>query len=299
MICFFGASVTQQKNGYAKVFCDKYSLNCCIYGYGGMHLYDAGVCYIDNVIILKPEVCFIDFFTTAYTETNKMTNVYLDTIVFKLNKINCKIVFLFFWRRDNVIRQQFYNYCKEYILNNNLQYIDLCEYIQYDEKLLRDIVHTTNYGSQIYAECIYEKYFNLQKKIPKTISQTKLCDMKEFIVGDKIHNYIELHGNCNVYCLKIIKDCYCGIVDIIIDDDNENVYHINTWDEWCNFDRISMIHINKYVKKNIKIIVSQQIFDTNVCKNKDIDFNIVTKILALQSIFYCDTNNDIKINSYE
>ena len=40
---FFGASVTQQKTGYAqqfKIMNEQFYVN--IYGYGSMHLYDAG-----------------------------------------------------------------------------------------------------------------------------------------------------------------------------------------------------------------------------------------------------------------
>jgi len=52
-LCFFGASVTQQKEGFAwhtsQLLNSEY--NC--FGYGGCHLKDAGICFIDKVLETK------------------------------------------------------------------------------------------------------------------------------------------------------------------------------------------------------------------------------------------------------
>lgn len=65
LVSFFGASVTQQTNGYVDVFAnlcnDKFDVKK--YGYGSMHIYDAGICFINNVINDKPNYCFIDWFS--------------------------------------------------------------------------------------------------------------------------------------------------------------------------------------------------------------------------------------------
>ena len=53
MIAVFGASVTQQKNGYATKLSDKFNCPVRIFGYGGMHLNNAVICFIDKVIYEK------------------------------------------------------------------------------------------------------------------------------------------------------------------------------------------------------------------------------------------------------
>ena len=91
---FFGASVTQQKNGYAIQFIKQNKcLNYNIFGYGSRHLNDAGICYIDDVIRSNPSHCFIDWFNTGYISYNEdkfdEIKIYINTIVHKLlyNKI--------------------------------------------------------------------------------------------------------------------------------------------------------------------------------------------------------------------
>ena len=62
---FFGASVTKQKTGYAyilKRLFEKDNYNTHIFGFGGMHLNNAGICMIDQIISKNPKYCFIDLF---------------------------------------------------------------------------------------------------------------------------------------------------------------------------------------------------------------------------------------------
>jgi len=60
MISIFGASVTQQKTGFAYKFKEKVKHPVQVFGYGGMHLNNAAICFIDKVIETKPRYCFID-----------------------------------------------------------------------------------------------------------------------------------------------------------------------------------------------------------------------------------------------
>ena len=50
-VAFFGASTVQQINGYADIFAQNYTeYKCKKFGYGGMHLNNAGIVFIDKVI---------------------------------------------------------------------------------------------------------------------------------------------------------------------------------------------------------------------------------------------------------
>ena len=79
-ICIFGASVTGQKTGYAAILKKRWS-NTYVYGYGGMHLKDAGIAYIDECLKHKPSVCFIDWFSTGYNVCDQNTIDYLPLCV--------------------------------------------------------------------------------------------------------------------------------------------------------------------------------------------------------------------------
>lgn len=73
-ICFFGASVTQQskESGYVILFNellkqnDLNNLNIIQKGFGSMHITDAGICKINEVIDENPSYAFLDWFSTCY-----------------------------------------------------------------------------------------------------------------------------------------------------------------------------------------------------------------------------------------
>ena len=69
-ISFFGASVTQQNDGYVEYFKNKNDIiqnyNVEKYGYGSMHLKDAGIIYIDKAMSSSPSYCFLDWFNDDF-----------------------------------------------------------------------------------------------------------------------------------------------------------------------------------------------------------------------------------------
>ena len=78
-IAFFGASVTQQngESGYVPTFTKLLVENnftdavVIQKGFGSMHLFDAGICKIDEVVNENPNICFIDWFSTGFIATDK------------------------------------------------------------------------------------------------------------------------------------------------------------------------------------------------------------------------------------
>ena len=74
-IAFFGASVTQQQNGDWQYFANlNPQFDVRPFGNGSMHLNDAGICYIEDVIKFNPQWCFIDWFSTGYIVYGKDKN---------------------------------------------------------------------------------------------------------------------------------------------------------------------------------------------------------------------------------
>ena len=62
---------------------EKDNYNTSIFGFGRMHLHNAGICMIDQIISKNPKYCFIDWFVTWYDIVNCKTIEYLDTIIYK------------------------------------------------------------------------------------------------------------------------------------------------------------------------------------------------------------------------
>lgn len=60
MISIFGASVTQQKDGYAVQLRSILSEKIEIFGFGATHLNNAGICHLADASKNKPKYCLID-----------------------------------------------------------------------------------------------------------------------------------------------------------------------------------------------------------------------------------------------
>lgn len=97
-IACFGASVTQQNNGYSDKLSILFKKKINKFGYGGEHLFPSGMIFIDEVLKTNPNVCFIDWFSTGYLNLDNNTIDALNTINYKFSKANCKLIFLFFYR---------------------------------------------------------------------------------------------------------------------------------------------------------------------------------------------------------
>jgi hypothetical protein len=171
-ISFFGASITQQQSGYVyhfKGFNPNYNIKQ--FGYGGMHITNAGICCIDEVISQQPDYCFLDWFSPECYRPPERINEYLDTIIEKLLNINCHPIFLFFYRKG-IDEDWFsmFDYIKEYGNKYNINHIDLSK-LQNADQYLRDTIHTNDLGSKTYGDIIYEQFCSMNFKKHTAIPQ--------------------------------------------------------------------------------------------------------------------------------
>jgi hypothetical protein len=301
---FFGASVTEQKNGYAIQFIKQNKcLNYNIFGYGSRHLNNAGICYIDDVIRSNPSYCFIDWFNTGYICYNEdkfnEIKIYINTIVHKLlyNKIVC--IFLFFPNTSissitNVPIDQtnmnikLANYADEI----NIPYINLSNIFTESllKQILNDGIHTTDYGSEIYAkyitklfiENIYLKY-KIPDKYPEKTKYHTIHNLKVNAICDKII----FNGVGEIISIEQLIGPYSGLLKL-----NEKI--INNWDRWCYYERLSN-NINIEVKDEVTIECLQDEFDRSLCKHSIIWSN--KKYLNIKSVFYIGEINVLNYNS--
>jgi hypothetical protein len=158
MLAVFGASITGQKNGYAVHLKDFIHTKIEIFGFGGMHLNDAGICFLNKVSKTKPQYCFLDWFSTLYNECTEKTIECIDTIVHHFSTINCQVVFLFLPYKNNDSKRIFHLFCKDVLDKREIAYIDISKSAEVEnlEELLRDDLHTNDSGSKLYARLIAE-----------------------------------------------------------------------------------------------------------------------------------------------
>ena len=208
-IAFFGASVTQQtkESGYVPQFNNilvnnnnNYNFNIIQKGFGSMHLYDAGICKINDVISENPSVCFIDWFSTGFIVTNReYLYKLLDCIVRKLMLINCQVCFLLLDILDVCEnRMLMYNHIIDYAKVYDIHYIELYNNQNVNE-LLRDTVHTNTQGALLYSSKIYD-YF-ITHILNNSINYCNVPNENEYSnincvkINKRVNSNITLSGN--------------------------------------------------------------------------------------------------------
>ena len=206
-----------------------------------------------------------------------MTISALDTIKYKFSISNSKIIFLFFPRKDHTERVEFYNFLKEYLNSNHISFIDINDHLTYSDKIIRDGVHTTEYGSEKYANIIFNEYNNMKIKTPINLIKNKFCDVKQLQINQKFKKELVLKGNCHILSCGLRIGPNSGYLEI-----NNKLYLI--WDQWCDYER-TCTKLNFNVKDKCEIKILDMVVDYSSCKRdfklKNIDFE-----LDLMTIYY-------------
>lgn len=289
MIAFFGGSITQQHNGYVDEFA-KYWPEKKIrkFGFGAMHLSNAGICYIDKVIHYKPEFCFVDWFSTGYNDRNQKTIDYIDTIIYRFSEIGCRLVFLILPWEDadrKKEKKEFYDFVKDVLNSRGAAVLSLCEYFSPEDsnRILRDGIHTTEYGSKAYGKII-DEYFreNIDKlTVLENTVYTNYVKIKNISVEREYDKKIILRGNCEIVGFLLTIGPYSGIVQINTGDSTKK---INTWDRWCYYPR-KHFSFGMNIEKETTIEILNDSFDYSSCK-KNVNFNEIQKKLVIHKIYF-------------
>jgi hypothetical protein len=293
LVSFFGASVTAQKMGYVHFFeqfkqNQEFNLNQC--GYGSMHIKNAGMCYIDDVLRSNPQYCFLDWFSTAYTPRDQELYSYLDNFRYKFISKDCQIIFLLFGGDKNYMcnnRLKMYDQVIEYAKKYNVPCINLYEKIKKEEEkqLYRDMVHTLDYGSFLYGNNIYQEFIKniLNKEInKKDLIENKFANIKKIkIEKEKIENYIKIKGAGEVLGIHQNIGPYSGVVEI---DSDGSVSKQNIWDVWCYYERKNL-RIQKSFNKYLNIFVSQEDLDRSRAKQQ-VDWNTKKTLKPIDYLYY-------------
>lgn len=280
-IVFFGASITQQKLGYVHSFKKlnpTYSIQQ--FGYGGMYITDAGICFIDDIICQKPEYCFLDWFSPACYRPPEKIEEYLDAIVEKLLNINCHVIFLFFYRKQmDPGWFQMFDYLKQYANQYNIVCYDLSNLSDPDQ-YLRDNIHTNSLGSEKYGQIIHNNFhstiFTKNIVIPKKNKYSTILNIDANIIATK---YIKLISLGQSSIIGVLQKIGLYTEDVSYTYNNEN-YLISLKDKWSS----------QYERSTIKISIN------NFCEEIIIQIP-EGKQLIWEKLFY--TGDRIQITDYE
>ena len=285
-IAFYGASVTQQRNGFVDHFAKLSKAKVLKFGFGGMHLSDAGICFVDKVVAVRPDICFVDWFSTWYMNQDGKFDLYIDTIVEKLQKIDCRVIFLFFpQNKDLKVSdwKSFYQICKNYLANQGVEHITVDESLsEYPvDEILRDEIHTTKNGSRLYAEEIFS-YLQRSKPLPKADVRSNIYSSLSVLpVKRSFDKEVVLEGNCHIQGFFLKVGPWSGIVDVSTGTTSKKE---NTWDQWCYYGRDHM-SFNLQVERRAIFKISDETFDTSECRDK-FDFSKYRKKLVVHEIYY-------------
>jgi len=294
---FFGASVTKQKDSYANLLMREIKKEYQKFGYGSMHLTDAGICFIDEVVRYKPDVCFLDWFSTAMIDYRYGTSLetYLDCLIYKLLKAGIRPIGLLFpaleeSRERTEMRLEFYNQVTRYFHSYNLEIINLYESLSRNnavniKKILRDFVHTTEYGSRWYALEILRALSSRILELPDEPIHSnynlvyphsnKYVDVKRTDLNVRIIDFIEIEIENELIGIYQTIGSHSDTVEIY--KEKELLGTQKVWDKWCYYERetfkISIDKPGRYKivvprnieSKNLQIKTLFHIGELNVC----------------------------------
>lgn len=271
-IAFFGASITQQKSGYVSRFKElnpNFEINQ--FGYGGMYITDAGVCFIDEVVSTKPEYCFLDWFSPACYRPPEKIKDYLDTIVGKLLDIDCCPIFLFFYRQKmDPGWFEMFDYLKAYAKQYNINHIDLSK-LPDANKYLRDSIHTNELGGKKYGEIINQEFHSMLFKESHTKpKQTRFRKIHSLSTPITATQYINLKSDGCSSIIGILQNIGLYTDDVKCFNQNRE-YVISLKDQWSE----------KYERSTIKFAFDNFYGDLSI-KIPD------NKKLVWEKIFYID-----------
>ena len=303
-ISFFGASVTAQGDGYVRHFIEHAkqedrAFTVTKHGYGSMHLRDAGMCFIPEVLAACPHYCFIDWFSTGIIFLDDQLELLLDTLRYRLVTAACQPVFLLLGGDKAHMsdkRLLMYDHVLAYSQKHRIPCVNLCPQLgDFDETVLyRDAVHTTPEGSEIYGKLIYQYFtqhvldkYSLHTENSHETKYTNLQMVK--LTSDVIYEYIRLRGNAEVLGLHQTVGPYSG--QLLLDVDGVSQQQ-PLWDRWCYYERV-LVKICCSFSRYCVIVVSQEDFDRSDTKEQ-VDWTVQKVIKPAGYLYYVGTLDTVE-----
>lgn len=325
-ICYIGNSVSAQKLSYTHALnklisqsfkCEKF-ISCALGGIGSLGI----SFFIDRFIgENKIEICFLETFAADLGGSTPVK--YLEQTlkgILKNPKLkDVKIIPIYLYRGD-IDKKQYqiiYQIYNDIFLNANTSPIDIYSHVEneinagniYERDLLYDRVHTTPYGSEVYANFIYRHLIEGQSSnqvnfarfgknaslIPVPLKPVEAYISNGVFLAKRFRlllPYIQIALNDsiefateNFSCigLIVIADHDSGVINIASEDWNQSV---QVYDRWCKNERLQVLIFKAAVPPYKKFSVTPSAqneaeYGANLTINNNIRFGKSIKIVTL------------------
>lgn len=274
IVCY-GASVTAQKEqaGYfyalKKMYKNKENMNFYQVSFAASVFDQAGFAFMKNLenITKDISVCFIDWLTPGSQKFNIQK---VESLSLYLLSLGALPVWVNFPRLDDLDNNRLcYQQVKQHCLEFNIPFIDAYQNSKLKsipiDKLLRDKVHTTPLGGQLYAEILQDFLENLKSPIslPENYKSKISSSINEsYLISEEIDfdikKAIKINFNSDIdlffelYFLAEIGP-YTPILNLALKNLNTGsteCIEVNCLDIWSHYNRVKCIKIlNKKISK--------------------------------------------------
>lgn len=207
-ICFFGASVTEQKYSYVNYLVNNCKdLTIIKKGYSGCHINQV-IWLVNDIISMspKPKIFVLEWLTSVLKPSSDELKCYLDIICKKLLENNITPIFLYLYKNDINEYLEIVDYYEEVAINYNISSIFLYKVIKEIENIdisliLKDSCHTTYEGSNLYGLMIKNIINNLflNNDLPAVRDSNKQLLINEFLY--------KKYNNIQVFLIEKLTNC--------------------------------------------------------------------------------------------
>ncbi len=305
-ILFFGASVTEQLEGYFKFIKENilfHSHSIDRYSFGGCHLDDAGFFNVGKLRGLNPDIVIFEWNTTARKIYDQDRVNYIFDQVVEMRALPV-ILILPHEGNINVDRESERQMIK---LANDYGYplIDIRKEIisRYAlNELLRDGVHTNLLGGEIFGSTIAINMLSIlsEPRCLRDITKMNSDHFKidEFVFGKsgmeikkQITFVVHLKSKKWGLCLYHEIGPFSPVAKISINKQFNK--KLSFWDPYCHYSRMHYTSLLSSAELDsisegsfeLKISISSELPDYSICRRGDVIFDMDRKIKA--HIFYC------------
>lgn len=297
-IIFYGASVTEQSEGYYKQVINSsilanYSFQKLTFG--GCHLDDAGFYNIDKLNEMTGDVVVLEWSTTA-RETYD-----LEKINYILNKIirnkSLPIILIIPHAGNSKVSRNAENQLIDISRRLRIPLIDLRSNIleKYSlESLLRDNVHTNESGAKVIGNLVAKELINIIESHAEFANNIRLpdgidCHIKRSNANGKImvaeasiSLRINAFSNRWELCFYHEIGRHSPIVNVMVN--NKFCHVISFWDPYCHYSRMhytaiaSSDNIELQPNCEMTLVISKKMPDFSLCRRDNISFDIGREI---------------------
>ena len=294
-IVFFGASVTQQKEpgGYVGEFKKLHNPDLVHqFGYGGMQIVNAGICFIGEVLEKKPDILVLDWSLTGGGPKFEMA---VKTVIQKAQNAGAHVFFIHFPRVDGITALA-EKEIERLAPALNYSIFDLRTWFPPDllREGLRDNCHTNAIGAKLYAEAIKAFLTSTELRLPKPIIERLPFDkIERYPVKKDVYNTLKFHLTGQLIGLYQGIGRFSNVISVQIEDSKECKHSI--WDQWCHFERDTIKVSTEPVDSDITISVLNEEIDRHLCKFQ-VDWAQYKPKLVLHSIMYIGHISNVTVD---